>query len=226
MGLVRSRGQIWQEVQCKNPISLTMTHKHRIHRRLHFSAVKISSSLCAENANFICSFDLLFLRAVAFPLKLLTALRQVRPVRGLKYIFICAHLVKEWWVCNGTAEECGVELHLRFWFLRTERDLRGSLGWWWWCDSLLPSLQSQSHSVTGCVQLYNDVFRGHLENPIKLDERVPTLTQYTALENKTGYAPHVLLIHSWPQQLGIEWYNYEHECCECYFVQMLHYFVH
>lgn len=56
-----------------------MTHKHSIHRRPHFSAVKISSSLCAENANFICSFDLwtlVFLRAVVFPLKFLTAPRQ------------------------------------------------------------------------------------------------------------------------------------------------------
>lgn len=42
------------EVRTGSPgknVSLKLTHKHRMHRRLYFSAVKIPSSLCAENAN-------------------------------------------------------------------------------------------------------------------------------------------------------------------------------
>lgn len=164
-----------QEVQEQN-VSLKLTHKHRMHRRLYISAVEIPSFLCAEKKMQIYLF---FWPAISHS--------SVRPVTDHKYIFICTHLIKEWWVCNGTADECDEGLHLRFWFLRTERDLRGSQ-WWQWCaaDSLSLSFSSVSISYRMCA-VYNEVFRGQWENPNKLDERVPTLTQHRALENKTGY---------------------------------------
>lgn len=149
-GLVQSRGQIWQEVQKKKHLPQDDSQTQDAQKAILFCSKYILVFVCwkCKLYLFFWPLDLLFLWAVVFSLKFLTAEPIVRPVKGPEYMFICTHLVKEWWVCNGMAEECGVELHLRFWFLRTERDLRGS-SWvmgWRWCaaDSLLLSLQSQS----------------------------------------------------------------------------------
>ncbi len=125
MGPVQSRGQDRKSKKKRLPQADSQTQDAQ--KAILFCCKNTLIVVCWKR-NFICSFDLLFLWAALFPFEFHTA--RVRPVRDHKYIFICPHLVKEWWVCTGTAEECGVELHLRFWFLRTERDLWGSLGWW------------------------------------------------------------------------------------------------
>lgn len=139
---------------------------------------------------FFWPLDLLFLWAVVFSLKFLTALCQRRRLSGLSEVPNTFSFALIWL----KSDECVMGwLRNVVWNCTWGSGFSGQkeiyeevLGWWGGGLSFA-SVSIPTISYRMCA-LYNDVFRGHLENPNKrANKRVPILTQYEALENKTGY---------------------------------------